>query len=89
MAKAPVLILFFTRSEPLRQVFEAVRKHKPTKLYLFQDGPRKDRPDDMEKIMRCREVVANSDTAGTGLYENKSQYGSRNYNDSYFREYGR
>ena len=59
--KAPVLILFFTRSEPLKQVFETVRKHKPTKLYLFQDGPRKDRPDDMEKLIRCREIVENID----------------------------
>lgn len=59
--KAPVLILFFTRSEPLQQVFDAVRKHKPTKLYLFQDGPRKGRPDDLEKIQKCRQVVENID----------------------------
>lgn len=57
--KSAVLILFFTRSEPLTEVFEAVRKYKPEKLYLFQDGPRKNRPDDMEKIKKCREIVEN------------------------------
>ena len=29
-----VLILFFTRPEPLRQVFNAIRKARPSKLYL-------------------------------------------------------
>lgn len=59
--KAPVLILFFTREEPLKQVFESVKKHKPSKLYLFQDGPRKNRPDDLEKILRCRQIVSDVD----------------------------
>lgn len=61
LEKSPVLILFFTRSEPLKEVFEQVRKYKPAKLYLFQDGPRKNRPDDIEKIQECRKVVENID----------------------------
>ncbi len=59
--KAPVLILFFTREEPLKKVFESVKNHKPSKLYLFQDGPRKNRPDDLDKILRCRQIVSNID----------------------------
>lgn len=56
-----VLMLFFIRDDTFRQVFEAVRKAKPKKLYLFQDGPRENRPDDMEKIMRCRKICENID----------------------------
>ena len=59
--ESAVLILFFTRKEPLEQVFEAVRKRKPKKLYLFQDGPRENRADDVEKIQICRQVVENID----------------------------
>ena len=35
-----VLLLFFTRSDTFRQVFEAVRQARPSKLLLYQDGPR-------------------------------------------------
>ena len=56
-----VLMLFFIRDDTFAQVFEAVRKAKPKRLYLFQDGPRADRPDDMEKIMQCRKICENID----------------------------
>lgn len=56
-----VLMLFFIREDTFSQVFEAVRKAKPKKLYLFQDGPRETRPDDMEKILKCRKVCENID----------------------------
>ena len=51
-----VLILFFTRPEPLKQVFEAIRQARPSKLYLYQDGPRG--PQDMAGIEACRQVVS-------------------------------
>ena len=38
-----VLLLFFTRSDTFRQVFEAVRQARPSKLLLYQDGPRGER----------------------------------------------
>ena len=38
-----VLILFFNRPEPLEKVFEQVRKARPAKLFLYQDGPRGER----------------------------------------------
>lgn len=50
-----VLILFFTRPEPLKKVFDEVRKSRPSKLYLYQDGPRGER--DMAGIEACRQVV--------------------------------
>ena len=54
-----VLILFFNRPEPLRQVFEQVRRARPARLFLYQDGPRGEA--DMPGIMACREVVSQID----------------------------
>ena len=51
-----VLMLFFTRSDTLRQVFEAVRQARPARLFLYQDGPRGER--DMAGIEACRAIVA-------------------------------
>ena len=54
-----VLMLFFNRPDSLRVVFEQVRKARPTRLFLFQDGPRNKK--DLPAIMACREVVAEID----------------------------
>ena len=51
-----VLLLFFTRSDTFRQVFEAVRQARPSKLLLYQDGPRGEQ--DMAGIKACREIVS-------------------------------
>lgn len=57
----PVMLLFFNRPEQLKQVFEWVKKVKPQQLFLVQDGARQDRPDDKEKILKCREIVSDID----------------------------
>ena len=51
-----VLLLFFTRSDTFRQVFEAVRQARPSKLLLYQDGPRGER--DLPGIEACREIAS-------------------------------
>jgi hypothetical protein len=43
-----VLMLFFTRSDTLQLVFNEVRKARPSRLFLYQDGPRG--PQDMPGI---------------------------------------
>ena len=53
-----VLLLFFTRSDTFAQVFEAVRQARPSKLFLYQDGPRGEQ--DMAGIMACREIVSDA-----------------------------
>lgn len=57
----PVLILFFNRPKLLAKVFEQVKIARPSKLYLFQDGARSGREDDIENVQKCREVVADID----------------------------
>ena len=56
-----VLILFFNRPKLLERVFEQVKLARPSKLYLFQDGARTNRPDDVENIEKCRQIVAQID----------------------------
>ena len=51
-----VLMLFFTRSDTFRQVFDEVRRARPSRLFLFQDGPRGER--DLAGIEACRQIVA-------------------------------
>ncbi|MBR6338763.1 MAG: hemolysin activation protein [Alloprevotella sp.] len=54
-----VLILFFNRPDNLARVFAEVRRARPTRLFLYQDGPRGER--DMEGIAGCRKVVEDID----------------------------
>ncbi|MBR5467317.1 MAG: hemolysin activation protein [Bacteroidaceae bacterium] len=54
-----VLILFFNRPKQLGQVFEQVRKARPSRLFLYQDGPRNEK--DLPGIMACREIVRDID----------------------------
>ena len=56
-----VLCIFFARPEEFAQCFETVRRARPRVLLLWQDGPREGRPDDVENIMKCREIAENID----------------------------
>ena len=51
-----VLLLFFTRTDSFQKVFNEVRQARPSRLFLYQDGPRGDR--DMAGIEACRAIVA-------------------------------
>lgn len=57
----PVLLIFFTRIEQTAKVFEEIKKARPSKLYLYQDGPRPGRQDDEENILQCRLIVESID----------------------------
>ena len=50
-----VLMLFFNRPEHFREVFEEVKKARPARLFLYQDGPRGER--DMPGIEACRQIA--------------------------------
>ena len=50
-----VLLIFFTRTETLRRAFDAIRQSRPSRLYLYQDGPRND--DEAVKILAARQIV--------------------------------
>lgn len=56
-----VLLLFFARPEQTALVFEQIKKARPSKLFLYQDGAREGRKDDIEGIMKCRKIVEDID----------------------------
>ncbi len=56
-----VLLIFFARPNQFKRVFEVIKEVRPTKLYLYQDGPRKERPEDMDGIIKCRAIAYDID----------------------------
>jgi len=54
-----VLMLFFNRPETFRLVFAEVKRARPSRLFLYQDGPRGEK--DMAGIMECRRIAEDID----------------------------
>lgn len=52
--ETPVLFIVFNRPETTSQVFNQIRKAKPSKLYIAADGARPTRPDDVDKCKKTR-----------------------------------
>lgn len=56
-----VLLIFFNRPDKFRQVFEQVKLARPSKLFLYQDAPRKNNERDIENVKKCREIAEDID----------------------------
>ena len=56
-----VLLIFFARPNTLKEVFEKVKKARPSKLFLACDGPREGNPNDASRIEECKKIVSNVD----------------------------
>ena len=56
-----VLVIFFTRHEIFSKVFAEIKKARPARLFLYQDGPRDGRQDDIENIKKCRAIAEDID----------------------------
>ena len=54
-----VLLLFFTRPDTFGRVFAEVKKARPSRLFLYQDGPRGEQ--DMPGIEACRKIADDID----------------------------
>lgn len=54
-----VLLIFFTRQETLKRTFEAIKKARPSHLYLYQDGPRNEV--EAQKIEAAKRIVADEE----------------------------
>jgi hypothetical protein len=70
-----VLMLFFNRPETFQQVFAEVKKARPSKLFLYQDGPRDE--NDMAGVEACRKIA--SDENIDWECEVHRNYQSKNY----------
>lgn len=64
MIDCPILLITFNRPEHTRKVLETIMQQQPTKLFVFQDGPRSGNTEDVEKGKKVREVIR-SLTEGT------------------------
>ncbi len=56
-----VLMIFFARPANFEKVFKVVKEARPSKLYLYQDGTRKGRADDLSGIIKCRAIAFDID----------------------------
>ena len=56
-----VLLVFFNRPEVLKYTFNQIKKARPSKLLLYQDGPRPNVTSDIQKMMECRAIVESID----------------------------
>jgi hypothetical protein len=57
----PILFVVFSRPDTTRTVFEAIRQAMPARLYVAADGPRGDRPDEIEKCEEVRRIATHVD----------------------------
>lgn len=58
---AAILLIAFNRPETTQEVFNRIRIAKPARLYIAADGPRLNRPDDVEKCKQVRAIKENVD----------------------------
>lgn len=58
--KTAVLFLVFNRLDTTKQVFEAIQKAKPPKLYIAADGARNNREGESEKVKEVRDFILNN-----------------------------
>jgi hypothetical protein len=68
----PTALIFFARPDLLEVTFEAIRKAKPNKLFLIQDGARISNDNDIDNIEKCRIIVDNVDWE-CEVYKNYSE----------------
>ena len=61
MLKTPVCLIIFKRPETTKKVFEALRQVKPTQLLVVADGPRPDKPGELEKCQATRQIIETVD----------------------------
>ena len=57
----PVLFLIFNRPEATEQVFSAIKKAQPNRLYIAADGPRSEYPDEENHCKIARTIATNVD----------------------------
>ena len=56
----PILILSFNRPELIYKQLKLLKNLKPSTLYIFSDGPRKNNHSDYSKVYECRKLFQNN-----------------------------
>jgi hypothetical protein len=63
MFDTPVLLILFNRPDKAQRVFSAIREIKPRQLFVAADGPRVNKPTDIERCAATRRVIDQVDWA--------------------------
>ena len=58
--RSPILFLVFNRPIPTDKVFSRIRLAKPPKLYIACDGPKKENPEEDNKVRETRNLLLKS-----------------------------
>lgn len=61
MFEVPILFIVFNRPSTTKQVFDAIRKMYPKRLYIASDAPRQTNETDISRCAEVREIVKNVD----------------------------
>jgi hypothetical protein len=56
MSDSAVLFIVFNRPEKTSRVFDAIRKARPSRLYVAADGPRSNKEGEAEKVEKVRQI---------------------------------
>lgn len=72
----PVLFIIFNRPETTQEVFNAIRKIRPLRLYVAADGPRPTVQTDIERCAQARKIIEQVDWD----CEVKTQFRDKNLN---------
>jgi hypothetical protein len=54
---APILFIIFSRPDTTAEVFQAIKRARPKKLYICADGPREGRPEEAQRCKQAREIA--------------------------------
>lgn len=61
MLKTPILFLIFNRPDTTEKVFEKIKEQKPKYLYVAADGPRLNKPGEVELCQQTRAILKKID----------------------------
>lgn len=53
----PILFIIFNRPDTTKEVFNQIKRVKPKNLFLAADGPRMEKPGELEKCKETRDIV--------------------------------
>jgi hypothetical protein len=59
--KSPVAYVVFNRPQHVGETFAAIRKYRPSQLFIIADGPRATHPTDVERCSEVRRIVSDID----------------------------
>ena len=57
----PILFLIFNRPDKTQKVFDVIKQAKPKKLFIAADGPRSNRPADVQLCEETRKIIKQID----------------------------